>query len=522
MRPARSLTTNFCASTTRPRVLPAATVASPTAPTANTVATRRQRRRSRSTRSTRRTIASYRSSSIVASPHGAGAAPRSSVASAVVESELLRRAGRRVRLRAVGGKDAAHDVRRVEREQAGDEPTGGAPHGRGGDRGRRERPSRLVARVQTRLPVARVVRAWPRGGALTDHDDGAGGDRISVERHRQLRRHAGLAAGKGAEPERCLVEQRRERDRGEPAVVIPELRGRRPRAADGARIERQPRPETVGMVDAAREAGQRDGQRGRVGSRRIRRFAVGRLGGADATGHEHGAGVVRDTAAERIRLVRQREHQRNAERHAAQIMAAYRARAASRRERLEQREHRAAVGGVGEALEGRIEREREVVAGTGDGAAQRGVDGPHAIIGRVPSPILAHNAFVRATLTNFFFSLSPNGYVLLPLHIHALGGTGFVATAVAPLFGEWIVRRLGFRTLFAISALLGAVPLALVLRLGRGRRAAATAPAPGWMLAGLEDVVQRHMVVSVFFGLGSGTIFAFLPTFAQSLAVTTL
>jgi len=239
----------------------------------------------------------------------------------------------------------------------------------------------------------------------------------------------------------------------------------------------------------------------------------------------------------------------------------------------------------------------------------------------VPSPILAHNAFVRATLTNFFFSLSLNGYVLLPLHIHALGGTeiaigivmgvfsavgivcqplvgpwvdalgrrafmiagttlvlmasllplffdsigvfalvralhgvgfsvyfvamfsfvvdlvpatqrgwalgifgvsGFVATAVAPLFGEWIVRRLGFRTLFAISALLGAVPLALVLRLGRGRRAAATAPAPGWMLAGLEDVVQRHMVVSVFFGLGSGTIFAFLPTFAQSLAVTTL
>src|SRR5207247_2472420 len=76
--------------------------------------------------------------------------------------------------------------------------------------------------------------------------------------------------------------------------------------------------------------------------------------------------------------------------------------------------------------------------------------------------------------------------------------------------------------LFAISALLGAVPLALVLRLGRGRRGAATARAPGWMLAGLEDVVQRHMVVSVFFGLGSGTIFAFLPTFAQSLAVTTL
>ena len=239
----------------------------------------------------------------------------------------------------------------------------------------------------------------------------------------------------------------------------------------------------------------------------------------------------------------------------------------------------------------------------------------------MPSPILAHRAFVRATLTNFFFSLSLNGYVLLPLHIHDLGGTeiaigvvmgiysavgivcqplvgpwvdavgrrafmvagtaivltasllpivfdsigifglvralhgigfavyfvamfsyvvdlvpaaqrgwalgifgvsGFVATAVAPLLGEWVVRRMGFRTLFVVSAILGALPLALVLRLAGPGRAKATAPAPGWILAGLADVLQRHMVVSLFFGLGSGTIFAFLPTFAQSLAVTTL
>ena len=239
----------------------------------------------------------------------------------------------------------------------------------------------------------------------------------------------------------------------------------------------------------------------------------------------------------------------------------------------------------------------------------------------MPSPILAHNAFVRATLTNFFFSLSLNGYVLLPLHVNALGGTevaiglvmgvysavgivcqplvgpwvdavgrrvfmvagtslvlaasllaiafdsigvfalvralhgigfsvyfvamfsfvvdlvpvaqrgwalgifgvsGFVATAVAPLIGEWVVRRVGFRMLFVVSALLATIPLVLVLRLGGPRRATATAPAPGWMLAGLGDVAQRHMVVSLFFGLGSGSIFAFLPTFAQSLAVATL
>jgi MFS family permease len=237
------------------------------------------------------------------------------------------------------------------------------------------------------------------------------------------------------------------------------------------------------------------------------------------------------------------------------------------------------------------------------------------------SPILAHKAFVRATLTNFFFSLGLNAYVLLPLHIAELGGTevavgvvmglssamgivcqplvgpwvdalgrrifmvggcalvlaasllpvvfdtvgvfalvralhgigfsvyfvamfsyvvdlvpaaqrgwalgifgvsGFVATAVAPLAGEWIVRHAGFRALFVTAAVLAAVPLALVARVTARRPPAATVPAPGWIRAGLEDVLQRHMSVSLFFGLGSGTIFAFLPTFAHSLAVTTL
>jgi MFS family permease len=238
------------------------------------------------------------------------------------------------------------------------------------------------------------------------------------------------------------------------------------------------------------------------------------------------------------------------------------------------------------------------------------------------SPILAHRDFVRATLINFAFFLSLNGFVLLPLHIQALGGTeieiglvmgiysgvgifcqpligpwvdaigrqlfmivgialvvvaavlatlidaigvlfvvrvlqgigfsayfvamfsyvvdlvppaqrgwalgiygvsGFVATAFAPLLGEFIVRRAGFRALFAVSAVLALVPLVLVLRLRDARKSGgASLPAPGWLRAGLEDVVQRHMVVTLFFGLGSGTIFAFLPTFAQSLEVSGL
>jgi MFS family permease len=240
----------------------------------------------------------------------------------------------------------------------------------------------------------------------------------------------------------------------------------------------------------------------------------------------------------------------------------------------------------------------------------------------VPS-ILAPTPFVRATVTNFFFFLSLNGFVLLPIYIQQLGGneiqiglvmgvysavgivcqpligpwvdvigrrpfmlvgialniaaallaaapggvgllalvralqgvglslyfvaafsyvvdivptarrgwalgvygiSGFVSTAVAPLIGEWVVRTAGFRTLFLLSALLAVVPAVLVWPLPETPRIGVLSGrlAPGAMRAALEDVVHRHMLLAMFFGLGSGTIFAFLPTFAEDLNVTTL
>jgi MFS family permease len=243
-------------------------------------------------------------------------------------------------------------------------------------------------------------------------------------------------------------------------------------------------------------------------------------------------------------------------------------------------------------------------------------------MGSVP-PILAPTPFVRATVTNFFFFLSLNGFVLLPIHIQQLGGSeieiglvmglysgvgilsqalvgpwvdvigrkpfmlvgiglnltaalvaaapggigllavvrmlqgvgsslffvasfsyvidiipparrgwalgiygisGFVATAVAPLIGEWLVRTAGFRTLFLFAAGLAVVPGVLVWPLRETPRSLGLPArlAPGAVRAALEDVVHRHMLVAMFFGLGSGTIFAFLPTFAEDLGVTTL
>ena len=105
------------------------------------------------------------------------------------------------------------------------------------------------------------------------------------------------------------------------------------------------------------------------------------------------------------------------------------------------------------------------------------------------------------------------------------GVSGFVSTAIAPLFGEWIIRTLGFRVLFVMSAALGASTLALVWPMREIPRGAGGIPlrlAPGIVRAAIEDVLHRHMFVTAFFGLGSGTVFAFLPTFAEDLGVTTL
>ena len=63
--------------------------------------------------------------------------------------------------------------------------------------------------------------------------------------------------------------------------------------------------------------------------------------------------------------------------------------------------------------------------------------------------ILSQHPFLRATVTNFFFFLSLNVFVLLPLHIHQLGGTEIdigivmgcysaVGIVCQPLVGPWV------------------------------------------------------------------------------------
>lgn len=240
----------------------------------------------------------------------------------------------------------------------------------------------------------------------------------------------------------------------------------------------------------------------------------------------------------------------------------------------------------------------------------------------MPSLILAHRAFLRATVTNFFFFSALNGFVLLPLYILELGGTeveigvvmglysavgivcqpligpwidalgrkpfmalgvvlvlgttvlamvtrdivslgvlralqglgfstffvanysyvidlvppaergwalgiygvsGLIGTALTPLMGEALIRWFGFRTFFGACALLAAVAAVMVWRTEEPpRERPPRIRGWSWARAGLADLLYRHMAVTVFFGLGAGVLFTFVPTFGESLGVATL
>jgi MFS family permease len=236
--------------------------------------------------------------------------------------------------------------------------------------------------------------------------------------------------------------------------------------------------------------------------------------------------------------------------------------------------------------------------------------------------ILVSGPFARTMLTNFFFFGSLNGFVLLPLYIHQLGGneaaigvvqgmysaagiicqpmvgatidrigrrffmllgatvltvscaafvvtgsipvlgllralqgvgfsaffvanyihvvdlvpherrgwalgiyglSGLLSTSLAPLVGEFFVRRAGFPWFFVWTTLLAGAALALVLR-AHDTRAPSMSGGPGLesIREGLEELLHLHMGLGLCFGLGTGTIFTFLPTFAERLGVTGL
>jgi len=100
------------------------------------------------------------------------------------------------------------------------------------------------------------------------------------------------------------------------------------------------------------------------------------------------------------------------------------------------------------------------------------------------------------------------------------GLSGLVSTSLAPLFGEVLVRHFGFTALFVFATLLALAAMALTERL-RDVRPPSLGPGPTAeaLRQGLSELLRLHMALMFFFGLGTGTVFTFLPTFAERLGV---
>jgi MFS family permease len=98
--------------------------------------------------------------------------------------------------------------------------------------------------------------------------------------------------------------------------------------------------------------------------------------------------------------------------------------------------------------------------------------------------------------------------------------SGFLGTALAPLAGEFVIRRVGFSWLFLLAVLLAAVAALLVVRTS-GIRPPHMGPGPGLssLREGIVDIMHLHMALALFFGLGTGVMFTFLPTFGDGLGV---
>ena len=100
------------------------------------------------------------------------------------------------------------------------------------------------------------------------------------------------------------------------------------------------------------------------------------------------------------------------------------------------------------------------------------------------------------------------------------GVSGLISTSLAPLLGEFLVRHWGFDALFGFSTVLAVGATAVAERIRETRpRILGVGPTADVFRDSLREVWRLHMALMFCFGLGTGTIFTFLPTFAEHLGV---
>ena len=100
------------------------------------------------------------------------------------------------------------------------------------------------------------------------------------------------------------------------------------------------------------------------------------------------------------------------------------------------------------------------------------------------------------------------------------GLAGLSATALAPLLAEFVIRHFGFPASFFVSTLFSGGALGIVYR-SRDARPPTPGAGPGAeeLREGLRELRRLHNALAFFFGLGTGTVFTFLPTFGEELGV---
>jgi MFS family permease len=100
------------------------------------------------------------------------------------------------------------------------------------------------------------------------------------------------------------------------------------------------------------------------------------------------------------------------------------------------------------------------------------------------------------------------------------GLSGLLSTSLAPLAGEFLIRHVGVPWFFVWTALLAGASLMLVSRMHDVHGPSLTGgPGLEAVRQGLLELRHLHMGLALCFGLGTGTIFTFLPTFAERLGV---
>ena len=97
------------------------------------------------------------------------------------------------------------------------------------------------------------------------------------------------------------------------------------------------------------------------------------------------------------------------------------------------------------------------------------------------------------------------------------GASMLVMSAFAPGVLEPIATLFGWRAVFAVSALVGAIAVVLSLRLPRGHREPGGRSAGSYLALLRRPLGRDFAIVSAIAGLAFGTVFAFEPTLALSL-----